>query len=50
MDVRRFGTGDVLLGSDALAEYFASRLGVEPLSPDFTAEALRALARGRSSR
>jgi formamidopyrimidine-DNA glycosylase len=37
----------VLLGSDALAEFFASRLGVEPLSPDFTAEALRALAKGR---
>jgi formamidopyrimidine-DNA glycosylase len=47
VDVRRFGTGDVLLGSDALAEYFDSRLGVEPLSPDFTAEALRAQARGR---
>jgi formamidopyrimidine-DNA glycosylase len=47
VDVRRFGTGDVLLGSDALAEYFASRLGVEPLGPDFTADALRALARGR---
>ena len=47
VDVRRFGTGDVLLGSGALAEYFASRLGVEPLSPDFTAEALRALSRGR---
>jgi formamidopyrimidine-DNA glycosylase len=47
VDVRRFGTGDVLLGSDALGEYFESRLGVEPLSPDFTAEALRALARGR---
>jgi formamidopyrimidine-DNA glycosylase len=47
VDVRRFGTGDVLLGSDALAEFFASRLGVEPLSPDFTADALRALARGR---
>ncbi|MBD0283323.1 MAG: bifunctional DNA-formamidopyrimidine glycosylase/DNA-(apurinic or apyrimidinic site) lyase [Thermoleophilaceae bacterium] len=46
-DVRRFGTGDVLLGSDALAEFFASRLGVEPLSPDFTADALRALAKGR---
>ena len=47
VDVRRFGTGDVLLGSDALAEYFASRLGVEPLSPDFTAEALSDQARGR---
>jgi formamidopyrimidine-DNA glycosylase len=47
VDVRRFGTGDVLLGEDALTEYFDSRLGVEPLSSDFTAEALRALARGR---
>ena len=47
VDVRRFGTGDVLLGDDALADYFDSRLGVEPLSADFTAEALRALARGR---
>jgi formamidopyrimidine-DNA glycosylase len=47
VDVRRFGTGDVLLGGDALDEYFGSRLGVEPLSADFTAEALRALARGR---
>jgi formamidopyrimidine-DNA glycosylase len=47
VDVRRFGTGDVLLGGDALDEYFGSRLGVEPLSADFTADALRALARGR---
>jgi formamidopyrimidine-DNA glycosylase len=47
-DVRRFGTGLVLLGSDALEDYFAARLGVEPLSADFTAEALRAQARGRS--
>jgi formamidopyrimidine-DNA glycosylase len=47
VDMRRFGTGDVLLGSDALAEYFASRLGVEPLSPDFTAEALKEQVRGR---
>jgi formamidopyrimidine-DNA glycosylase len=47
VDVRRFGTGDVLLGGDALDEYFHSRLGVEPLTPDFTADALRALAKGR---
>ena len=33
VDVRRFGTGDVLLGSDALDDYFDSRLGVEPLEP-----------------
>jgi len=47
VDVRRFGTGIVLLGHDALEDYFSARVGVEPLSPDFTAEALRALARGR---
>jgi formamidopyrimidine-DNA glycosylase len=47
VDVRRFGTGVVLLGSDARDAYFDARLGVEPLSPDFTGEALRALARGR---
>ena len=46
-DVRRFGTGVVLMGTDAREEYFRSRLGVEPLSRDFTPEALRALARGR---
>jgi formamidopyrimidine-DNA glycosylase len=47
VDVRRFGTGVVLLGDDALEDYFSARLGVEPLGPDFTAEALRAAARGR---
>jgi formamidopyrimidine-DNA glycosylase len=47
VDVRRFGTGVVLLGSEARDAYFDARLGVEPLSPDFTADALRALARGR---
>src|SRR5919206_3490582 len=47
VDVRRFGTGVVLLGEEALNDYFSSRLGVEPLSPDFTAEALRAMAAGR---
>jgi formamidopyrimidine-DNA glycosylase len=49
VDVRRFGTGTVLLGHDAFEAYFSARLGVEPLSPDFTADALRALARGRKS-
>jgi formamidopyrimidine-DNA glycosylase len=47
VDVRRFGTGVVLLGSDSLEDYFSARLGVEPLSPDFTPDALRALAKGR---
>jgi formamidopyrimidine-DNA glycosylase len=46
-DPRRFGTGVVLLGDDALEDYFSARLGVEPLSPDFTTDALRALARDR---
>ena len=47
VDVRRFGTGVVLLGADARDDYFGSRLGVEPLDADFTTEALRALAHGR---
>ena len=46
-DVRRFGTGVVLLGSAARDEYFDARLGPEPLDPEFTADALRAMARGR---
>ncbi len=48
-DPRRFGTGLALLGDDARDEYFSSRLGVEPLSPDFTPQALQALAKGRRS-
>jgi formamidopyrimidine-DNA glycosylase len=48
-DPRRFGTGVVLLGDDARDEYFSARLGVEPLSEDFTSDALRALAKGRRS-
>jgi formamidopyrimidine-DNA glycosylase len=46
-DPRRFGTGIVLLGDAARDEYFAARLGPEPLSADFTAEALRAQAARR---
>ena len=46
-DARRFGTGLVLLGHGAVEEYFRSRVGIEPLGPDFTAEALRAMARDR---
>jgi formamidopyrimidine-DNA glycosylase len=48
-DPRRFGTGLALLGEAARDEYFSSRLGVEPLSPDFTPQALQALAKGRRS-
>jgi formamidopyrimidine-DNA glycosylase len=44
-DPRRFGTGELALGDDARAAFFASRLGVEPLSADFTSSHLYALTR-----
>jgi formamidopyrimidine-DNA glycosylase len=46
-DARRFGTGVVLLGHGAVEDWFAGRVGIEPLGPDFTPDALRALAAGR---
>jgi formamidopyrimidine-DNA glycosylase len=46
-DPRRFGTGELLLGAAALEEFFAARLGLEPLDERFTVEHLRALTRGR---
>jgi formamidopyrimidine-DNA glycosylase len=49
VDPRRFGTGELLLGGDALEAFFAARLGLEPLDERFTAEHLRALARGRTA-
>ncbi|MGI8506837.1 MAG: bifunctional DNA-formamidopyrimidine glycosylase/DNA-(apurinic or apyrimidinic site) lyase [Solirubrobacteraceae bacterium] len=47
VDPRRFGTGHVLAGTDARDAYLAQRIGVEPLTPEFTPEHLRAIARGR---
>jgi formamidopyrimidine-DNA glycosylase len=49
VDPRRFGTGELLLGEEAMARFFAARLGLEPLDERFTAEHLRALARGRTA-
>jgi formamidopyrimidine-DNA glycosylase len=49
VDPRRFGTGQLLLGSQALADFFAARLGLEPLDERFSVEHLRELARGRSA-
>lgn len=49
VDPRRFGTAELLLGSDALAAFFASRLGLEPFDEGFTAEHLRTLAKGRTA-
>ncbi len=46
-DPRRFGTGELALGEEELAAFFAPRLGIEPLDGALTGPALRALARGR---
>jgi formamidopyrimidine-DNA glycosylase len=49
VDPRRFGTGELLLGEEALEAFFDARLGLEPLDERFTAGHLRALARGRTA-
>jgi formamidopyrimidine-DNA glycosylase len=49
VDPRRFGTGELLLGGQALDAFFSARLGLEPLDEGFTAEHLRELARGRTA-
>jgi formamidopyrimidine-DNA glycosylase len=49
VDPRRFGTGELLLGSDALKRFLAARLGLEPFDEGFTAEHLRELTRGRTA-
>lgn len=49
VDPRRFGTGELLLGEEALEAFFAARLGLEPLDERFTTEHLRALAHGRTA-
>ncbi len=46
-DPRRFGTGELLIGADALDTFFARRLGIEPLGDALDGATLRALARGR---
>ena len=46
-DPRRFGTGELALGTAALDAFFAPRLGLEPLDGELTGPALRALAHGR---
>lgn len=47
VDARRFGTGLVFASRGERDAYLDARLGVEPLSPAFTAEALSELAAGR---
>jgi formamidopyrimidine-DNA glycosylase len=46
-DPRRFGTGELALGTPARDAFFAVRLGLEPLDGELTGEALRRMARGR---
>ena len=46
-DPRRFGTGELVLGGDALDDFLDERLGVEPLSPEFTTEHLYLQTRKR---
>jgi formamidopyrimidine-DNA glycosylase len=48
-DVRRFGQAIVLDQGDQLDDYFAARLGVEPLSGELTPERLLELARDRKA-
>jgi formamidopyrimidine-DNA glycosylase len=47
VDPRRFGTGHLLRGTGARRSYLEERLGAEPLTPAFTPEYLRRIARGR---
>ncbi|MHB1809715.1 MAG: bifunctional DNA-formamidopyrimidine glycosylase/DNA-(apurinic or apyrimidinic site) lyase [Solirubrobacteraceae bacterium] len=49
VDPRRFGTAHLLIGEHALEDYLSARLGLEPFDPEFTAEHLHALTRGRTA-
>jgi formamidopyrimidine-DNA glycosylase len=46
-DPRRFGTGELVLGAPALDDFLGTRLGVEPLGPDFTTQHLYLQTRNR---
>jgi formamidopyrimidine-DNA glycosylase len=46
-DPRRFGTAELARDRREMADFFAARLGVEPLGPGFTDSHLRSLATGR---
>jgi formamidopyrimidine-DNA glycosylase len=47
VDPRRFGTGHLVHGEAARDQYLGTRIGIEPLTSEFTADHLRRLARGR---
>ncbi len=46
VDPRRFGTGELAVGTAARDEFLDRRLGVEPFDEAFTTEHMRTLARG----
>jgi formamidopyrimidine-DNA glycosylase len=46
-DPRRFGTGHLVHSAAARDAYLGARIGIEPMTPEFTVEHLRALARER---
>jgi formamidopyrimidine-DNA glycosylase len=48
-DPRRFGTGELVEGGEALWEFFEQRLGLEPFDEGFTTGHLGALMRDRSA-
>jgi formamidopyrimidine-DNA glycosylase len=47
VDPRRFGTGELLAGDEALASFLDARLGLEPLDAGFTDDHLRSVLEGR---
>jgi formamidopyrimidine-DNA glycosylase len=47
IDPRRFGTGHLLASAAARDAYLEQRVGIEPLTPEFTAAHLQAMAKGR---
>ncbi len=49
VDPRRFGTGHLVHCAAARDEYLSARIGIEPLTPEFTGAHLRELARGRTA-
>jgi formamidopyrimidine-DNA glycosylase len=49
IDPRRFGTGTLLDSTEERDAYLAARVGIEPLTPEFTAAHLRKIASGRTA-
>jgi formamidopyrimidine-DNA glycosylase len=49
VDPRRFGTGHIARDAAERDAYLGARLGVEPMTPAFTTDYLRAAARGRTA-